>query len=1208
MKKFISVVTAFTMMITLSGLFTPSAVQGATFADGDLVREVDEFDVYIVKLVGAKMFKRLILNPDVFNMYGHLNWGDIQVVADGSLDSYATSELVRATGDEKVYKLFPDGDTGTKKWVDTLDCFNTQGFDWDSVYIINTFDRDSYTTASTTMCGTGEVVVGDINLSLASSTPAASTLPKNAYGVTFATINVSGTGTISQLVVKRSGAGATTDFANVYLFENGKRLTSGRTISSSTSKVTFIGLDIAAPTTLEIVADLDATAGNVNYFAIESASDITANANIGGSFPIAGNAMGISGTDAGTLTVVRSGSTAYNVTVGEKDVEVSQFKVTANVEGTNIERVQLYNSGSINSGNIKNVELKVGTETVATATAFGSDGYASFVLNTPYYIKKGSSATFKVFADIDGGKPDEDIKLYLELQTDILGIGTTYGYGMQATVTGYASGTLVTATLKGGDLTIIKQGPNAGNIARTTDDTVFLEYTMSSAADITIARTRLYWCADINGNGTWTAPSTNFTDVEDVKIINKDTGVVWAGPNDGSAFVTATDWAPCPGSLEGIYDDFTDTFDLSAGESYTLQVMGDVKYDNTAHATAQLVADSVIKLGLYSYASLVGTSGTSNYMKYTGTTNAVDDSAIVPSSDILGEEMTIKTPALAIALAGIPSGTDDSGAIGSARTFVKGQSDVDAAGFVFTAGVASDATVTDITLTSYVDCDADGTYVAGKEDSNCYAKNLISSVEIIDQSTGLVVPGSTSKGFGGTNYSTVTFSGLDWIIPAGEARTLLVRALVSSIEPSTSFDMVSFDIATADDDVTSQDSENTDVTETGDAANGGTNASVAVAIYPYGSIAVAKANDTPKQSVLLMGSVDNEVSKIKLTGTREGFNVEKFSLDIDAAADGTNFPGVALKYQTEAQFGSSNWTVSTKKTFTTEATLSFDFTGDAMPYVPKDDDSFITVLVDVLDYEAGTGADSGDYTWFAPATDNANEIVVYGAKSGKKIVTATEPTQTDFSFHYIFRARPVFAKKAWSGDANELARFTITAEGYDITFDGTDSADDGFYNEDDTVVSAGLEFDVIASGTDDTTQIITLYDWNNDAVSSVSGLKLSSADLVTENADAGFTTTVSFHFEEASSAVIIPEGTTKEFYIMIDNGVDFNNQDEYIQLKLFQNAGVAGGATTDNCSIVFYDGTDDEGTTFEHAICMPANTSGLGDFPMSFRLLQGSAQ
>jgi len=126
--------------------FFASIAEAVNITEGDVVRESDDIDVYIIKLIGNKKFKRLILNPDVFNMYGHLKWENIKVVSPGTLESYTTSTLVKALGDEKVYKLFPAGDTGEKRWVETLDCFNSHGYDWDSVYIINSFDRDAYIT------------------------------------------------------------------------------------------------------------------------------------------------------------------------------------------------------------------------------------------------------------------------------------------------------------------------------------------------------------------------------------------------------------------------------------------------------------------------------------------------------------------------------------------------------------------------------------------------------------------------------------------------------------------------------------------------------------------------------------------------------------------------------------------------------------------------------------------------------------------------------------------------------------------------------------------------------------------------------------------------------------------------------------------------------------------------------------------------------
>lgn len=126
---------------------TPSsetAADSQEFPDGTLIRENGGIDVYIVKYIGVKKFKRLILSPSVFENYGHLRWNDVLDVDRSVLDSFLTSDLVRAVGDTKVYRLYPSGDTGEKRWIPTMEIFVQSGFDWDSVYEINSFDRDSY--------------------------------------------------------------------------------------------------------------------------------------------------------------------------------------------------------------------------------------------------------------------------------------------------------------------------------------------------------------------------------------------------------------------------------------------------------------------------------------------------------------------------------------------------------------------------------------------------------------------------------------------------------------------------------------------------------------------------------------------------------------------------------------------------------------------------------------------------------------------------------------------------------------------------------------------------------------------------------------------------------------------------------------------------------------------------------------------------------
>jgi hypothetical protein len=107
--------------------------------EGDIVKTIDNPDVYIIKYKNQKQYKRLILSPSVFNSYGHLKWSNLKIVSQSQLDSYTTSSLVRETTDPAIYELFPDGDKGERRVLDT-----TKPYDTDSVYEINGADRGSY--------------------------------------------------------------------------------------------------------------------------------------------------------------------------------------------------------------------------------------------------------------------------------------------------------------------------------------------------------------------------------------------------------------------------------------------------------------------------------------------------------------------------------------------------------------------------------------------------------------------------------------------------------------------------------------------------------------------------------------------------------------------------------------------------------------------------------------------------------------------------------------------------------------------------------------------------------------------------------------------------------------------------------------------------------------------------------------------------------
>jgi hypothetical protein len=139
---------------------------------------------------------------------------------------------------------------------------------------------DTAQGASGTVGGSG------LSVALSADTPASANITKGATRVTFTKFNVTaandGDVTLQTVIVTRGGVGAASDFENVYLYDGMTRLTTGRSVNSSTNKATFNNVNFTVAKgmtkTISVVADMNssATTGNDNL-SIALASDITAN-------------------------------------------------------------------------------------------------------------------------------------------------------------------------------------------------------------------------------------------------------------------------------------------------------------------------------------------------------------------------------------------------------------------------------------------------------------------------------------------------------------------------------------------------------------------------------------------------------------------------------------------------------------------------------------------------------------------------------------------------------------------------------------------------------------------------------------------------------------------------------------------------------------------------------------------------------------------
>ncbi len=120
---------------TASGSFTYLS----DLKDGSLIRLEGDYKVYVV----TGKYKRWIQTEKIFDFY-NFHWSDIVTVTPEIIGFYATSTLVRADNDYKVYEIGIDNKkhhlsmSGLK--------FEASGRKWEAIFIINNAEKNYYKT------------------------------------------------------------------------------------------------------------------------------------------------------------------------------------------------------------------------------------------------------------------------------------------------------------------------------------------------------------------------------------------------------------------------------------------------------------------------------------------------------------------------------------------------------------------------------------------------------------------------------------------------------------------------------------------------------------------------------------------------------------------------------------------------------------------------------------------------------------------------------------------------------------------------------------------------------------------------------------------------------------------------------------------------------------------------------------------------------
>ncbi|MFA6522258.1 MAG: hypothetical protein WCT24_01535 [Patescibacteria group bacterium] len=991
--------------------------------------------------------------------------------------------------------------------------------------------------------GCVETAGGDLSVALASSTAAGATLPQTATSVPVFSFNVtagSEAATLNQLVLTLAGVGATTNIDNVYLYEGAERLTESRSINASTRQATFGSLNylVAANTTktLTVRADINssAAAGSVFNMQIKAATDVTVvGGTAGGVYPINGNSFTFAGVDVGTLTVAKNG-TISNPSLGANDSVIAQFSLAAATEDASVRDITLKIDNAADHSDFK---LMQGTTLIATGTYIG-DKLVLFSLATPYSILEGTTKIFKVTADI-GGESAETILVSIDKTADVYATGSDYGYGMYISNPTYdetgaacssTSEDCSYSTIQGGDVTFSLSGPATGDILTNSQDQVLLEYTITAKQAITVKDMDIIVYGEDNGDddamdGTDDSgvdadglirSAGSEGNIKDIKIVNKATGTVVMGPLE-------LDLITAGGEGDGASDgaqtiDFTDDFEMAAGETLTLQVKVDV--DNNLTSGTELGA----------------TFDKSGFVAED--TNGDTVTNIVPSTDLVGYNQTAGAASLTLSLASTPGDV----------TTIQGADGVLVQKFQLTAGSVGTSTVTEIVLAAFGDADDTTPVLGGEADGQ--VEDFVESCSIYDSADALIGgPESPS-----TDGTTITFDNLSWDIAASENEVIAVKCNMAN--PSeTSVTYLAFDITTAASDIVAQDAEGNDLDPTGDTPNSGVTATNLVTVNASGTLAFAKDSSSPSADILLTGSTKNLVATYRMTASSEDFNVQTLGFEEGAAIAAGQTAGTYANNVGLVTLEYKNAAGTTKTATTTMSGDNANFTGlDA--YVDTDSASLVKVYVDVpvTDRSVGGSATSNEkvqMTWNVDSS-GTDQYKAVGVASGATLTEANEADDLTAATFIVKETKPTISVSSSTPSGTgfvpgnqEAFRFNVAANSNeDVIIDqmvfkmnSTDNAP-GSWNECDAITASDF---TLYDLTDSNKVLDVDADWSCHIATGVDNAFVTNADIGYISIGLG---------GDITTPIIVPAGTTHTFALYFDSTGASSSADDSVQFSI----------------------------------------------------------
>jgi hypothetical protein len=695
--------------------------------------------------------------------------------------------------------------------------------------------------------------------------------------------------------------------------------------------------------TLDLVADMSTAAGSGNVHQLSVQNVIVDNGTASGS--AMGNPMTMASAPAGSLTVKKSG-TFSNPKVGQTNAQIGEFRLEAgSAEDLTVKRITLYQGGNINRAALMNIKLMQGSMQVGTGMVDNS-GVRIVFDNLNFNMDRGQSRTFQVFADIGGAaRAADQIKLYLEENTDVLATGRVFGFGvtidrgvLPVGNVGVAAGTYdgnpcVDNTgdcsfvqLDGGRVTLNFQGPATTDVSPNGQNVELFRYTMNSQNNIEVRRTSLQVTA--SGTSPIGLITSGAAMYKNIKITDMDTNQTVAGPMDVSTTGSDTD-------QELI---FTDVYNLSAGQTRKFKVTADL-------AQFTPVSDEKIRINLNAFGG--------NDIRNLDNSNFLATTDIVPSTAITGNAHNVRNSNLTIGVAGTPA----------AQSYVSGRPNTTVAGYNFVAGIGRDVKINSVKVTA-----------AGGTNECTTVANCVLGLRLMDGATQLGQSQTLSSG-------TATFNNLNYTIPRGSTKTLMLVTDLQNLTISSTA-AFRFDISSTAD-VTAQDPDGNVITPSGTATG------PVMTLSQGGSLTVLNAGtevDVTDNHILVAGKTNQTTAKFRFTATKEAVRVTQLGISVGS---GSIEEVTAIRLFDGATELVPGGVVPDSNGVARFVAAS----GGQLFTIAKDGSKVITVSVD-LNLVRGTGAASGTQIATTLVADGTATFEAIGNDSGR---TLTDPSSLALS-------------------------------------------------------------------------------------------------------------------------------------------------------------------------------------------------------------------